>query len=521
MVNKAISMDPARDGAPQAATCIPVHNPATGECLAEVPIMGAAEVRATVVRAHAAQPAWAALPPKERCRALARFRDLMVDRADALATLISQETGKPRVEALGHEILSVADLITWLVQRGPRVLRPRRVGLRWFKHKKSLVFYRPRGVVGVIAPWNTPFHVAMRDAMTALAAGNAVVVKPSEVTPLCLLAAKDIWDTTGLSRDLFQVVTGAGPTGAALIDAGIQKLNFTGAVSTGRKIAAACGERLVPCTLELGGKAPVVVCDDADIERAARAVVWGGFANNGQLCVGVERVYVTSANYDRLVARVADLVRGLRQGDPASNDVDLGAVTFARQIDNAERLVEDARQKGARVLTGGRRVPRAGQFYEPTVLADCTHQMLVMQEEIFGPVVPIMRVENEAQALDLANGSHLGLAAYVFSRDRRHALAYAQQVSAGAVMVNDVLAHAAFAEAPFGGVKESGYGRVQGEEGLREMCDTVHVNIDRISLWKSEPFWFAYGGKKYHDLLRALPMLFGRRGVLSRIARWF
>jgi succinate-semialdehyde dehydrogenase/glutarate-semialdehyde dehydrogenase len=444
----------------------------------------------------------------------------MVERADALAVLISQETGKPRIEALTHEILAVADLITWLVQRGPGALRPRRVSLRWFKHKKSLITYRPRGVVGVIAPWNTPFHVALRDAMTALAAGNAVVVKPSEVTPLCLLAAKDLWDATGLPSDLFQVVTGAGATGAALIDAGIQKVNFTGAVSTGRRIAAACGERLIPCTLELGGKAPLIVCDDADLERAARAIVWGGFANNGQLCVGVERVYATAVNYDSLVARVVELVRGLRQGDPASNEVDLGAVTFARQIDNAERLVADARQKGARVLTGGRRRPGPGQFYEPTVIADCTHDMLVMREEIFGPVVPIMRVEHETQAFDLANSSPLGLAGYVFCRSRGQAFTRAQQLAAGAVMVNDVLAHAAFAEAPFGGIKDSGYGRVQGEDGLREMCETVHVNLDRFTLWRSEPFWFPYSARKYRDALWALPVLLGRRGVLSRLGRW-
>lgn len=482
--------------------------------------MDAAAVRAAVARARDAQPAWAALSAKERCRRLAGFRDLIVERADTLATLISQETGKPRLEALTHEILAVADIITWLEHRGPRTLRPRRVGLRWFKHKKSLVFHRPRGVVGVIAPWNTPFHVAMRDAMTALAAGNAVVVKPSEVAPLCVLAAKDLWDATGLPADLLQVVTGAGATGAALIDAGIQKVNFTGAVSTGRRIAAACGERLIPCTLELGGKAPLLVFDDADLERAARAIVWGGFANSGQLCVGVERVYVTAANYDALVARVAELSRGLRQGDPASNDVELGAVTIARQIENAERLVADARQKGARVVTGGRRVPGPGLFYEPTVLADCTPGMLVMREEIFGPVVPIMRVETEAQGLELANSSHLGLAAYVFCRHRGRALASARQLAAGAVMVNDVLAHAAFAEAPFGGIKDSGYGRVQGEEGLLDMCDTVHVNVDRFTFWRSEPFWFPYGGQKYRNALRVLPLLFGRRGVLSRVGRW-
>jgi len=483
--------------------------------------MDAAAVRAAVMRARDAQPAWAALSAKERCRRLAGFRDRLVERAGTFAIRISQETGKPPFEALTHEVLAVADLITWLEHRGPRTLRSRRVGLRWFKHKKSLVLHRPRGVVGVIAPWNTPFHVAMRDAMTALAAGNAVVVKPSEVAPLCVLAAKDLWDATGLPADLLQVVTGAGATGAALIDAGIQKMNFTGAVSTGRRIAAACGERLIPCTLELGGKAPLLVFDDADLERTARAIVWGGFANNGQLCVGVERVYVTAANYDALVARVAELSRGLRQGDPASNDVELGAVTIARQIENAERLVADARQKGARVVTGGRRGPGPGQFYEPTVLADCTPDMLVMREEIFGPVVPIMRVETEAQGLELANSSHLGLAAYVFCRHRGRALASARQLVAGAVMVNDVLAHAAFAEAPFGGLKDSGYGRVQGAEGLLDMCDTVHVNVDRFTFWRSEPFWFPYGGQKYRNALRVLPLLFGRRGLLSRLGRWF
>src|SRR5262249_39470192 len=224
------------------------------------------------------------------------------------------------------------------------------------------------------------------------------VLKPSEVTPLVALKAKEIWDGAGLPEDLFQVVTGYGPTGAALIDAGIQFLVFTGGVATGKKVAAACGERLIPCVMELGGKAPLIACSDAEIERTARAITFGGFSNAGQVCISVERVYAHRDVHDKIVDRVVELTRDLKQGDPATEIVDVGAIIFAPQIDVAERHIADAVEKGAVVKAGGKRVTGKGQFFEPTVLTNCDHSMTVMRDEIFGPIVPFMKVASEEEA---------------------------------------------------------------------------------------------------------------------------
>jgi succinate-semialdehyde dehydrogenase/glutarate-semialdehyde dehydrogenase len=282
---------------------------------------------------------------------------------------------------------------------------------------------------------------------------------------------------------------------------------FTGSVAAGRRVAEACGRRLIPCTLELGGKAPAVVLADADLERTARAITWGAFANSGQTCIAVERVYAEGPIYEPLVERVAKLARELRQGDP-SGDVDVGAMTFAGQLDIVESQVADARARGARVLTGGKR-GAAGQFFEPTVLADCTHEMAVMREETFGPLLPFMRVGGAEEAVELANDSHLGLNAYVFTGDKQHGRELAERISAGSVVINDVLSNYAMPAAPFGGVKASGLGRVHGPEGLRSFCELRHVSYDRFrppggrELW-----WYPYSRRTYALLRKGLELLF-------------
>jgi succinate-semialdehyde dehydrogenase/glutarate-semialdehyde dehydrogenase len=279
---------------------------------------------------------------------------------------------------------------------------------------------------------------------------------------------------------------------------------FTGSVATGRRVAAACGERLIPCTLELGGKAALIVCEDADIERAARAIVFAGFANSGQICIGVERVYAHAAIHEALVERVIRLTRDLRQGDPKNNNVDVGAITFPRQLDHLEALLKDAVEKGAHVRTGGKRKLARGQFFEPTVLTGCHQDMRVMREEIFGPIVPIMGVASDDEAVMHANDSQLGLMGYVFTRDRTRGKALAERVEAGTVMVNDVLTAYASPEAPFGGMKLSGYGRVHGDEGLRDMCETRHVNYNRVPTIKREPVWFPYRKATYGTMVRIM-----------------
>jgi succinate-semialdehyde dehydrogenase/glutarate-semialdehyde dehydrogenase len=501
----------------QVATRIKSYAPATGELLGEAPNTSAEEVRRAVERARRAQEAWGALPVEERCERVLRFRDAFVDRADEVVDLLVRECGKPRHEALLHEVLAAADMATFFTKVAPRVLAPHEIKLHLLKHRKSIVRYEPRGVIGVISPWNYPFQLPLRDAFLALCAGNAVVIKPSEVTPLIALKAKEIWDSAGLPEDIFQVVTGYGPTGAALIDAGVDFVAFTGGVSTGRRVAAACGERLIPCVMELGGKAPLIACADADLERTARAIVFGGFTNCGQVCVSVERVYAHREVHDRLLDRVVELTRELRQGDPSKDFVDVGAIIFPHQIEVAEKHITDALQKGAELRCGGKRKEGPGQFFEPTVLGNCNHDMTVMREEIFGPIVPFMRVGTEEEAIRLANDSHLGLNAYVFSADRDHARRLAERVQAGSVLVNDVVTNGGTPDAPFGGIKASGFGRVMGEESLRDMCNVKHISLDRIATQK-DPLWFPYTAGSYTWFRRGLRALFSGGGLMQRIS---
>ena len=336
-----------------------------------------------------------------------------------------------------------------------------------------------------------------------------------------LLEAKKIYDSTGLPEDLFAVVVGHGGTGQALIDAGIDCCVFTGAVETGRKVAAACGQRLVPCTMELGGKAPLMACEDCDLERTAQAIVFGGFANSGQVCISVERVYAHDKVYQPLLDRVRALVAGLRQGDPARDFVDVGAIIFPKQIDIARRHVDDAVQKGATLVCGGKTLPGPGQFFEPTVLAGCDHSMTVMREEIFGPVVPFMRVPSDEEAVRLANESHLGLNAYVFSRSRSRARRIAEQIQAGSVVINDVLSNYATVEAPFGGIKQSGFGRVHGVEGLRDMCHRKHVSYGHVPGPSRDPYWYPYSAKSLHWLQRGVKLLLGGGSLAKRLGDMF
>lgn len=494
--------------ATETRQAITVRNPATGEVIGEVPIMLAEDVRRVVDRAREAQIAWGALAVVERCRRLKAFRKALVASAEALADLIVRENGKPRPEALVTEILSAVDLMHYFGRKAPEILRPKSIHLHLARHRRSYLHFRPKGVVGIISPWNFPFSIPIGEAAMAFMAGNAVVLKPSEITPLIALEAKAIWDRCGMSPDLFQVVTGGPDVGKALIDSGIDHLSFTGSVASGRKVAAACGERLIPVTLELGGKAPAIICADADIERAARALVWGGFANSGQACASVERVYAVRAIHDPLVKRVIELTRELRQGDPGKSEVDVGSMTFSPQLEVAKRQIEDAVGKGAIVATGGAAAEGLGIFFPPTVLTGCTPEMAVMREETFGPLLPIMAVDSEQEALRLANQSHLGLNAYVFTRDGGKALRLAEQIEAGTVMVNDVMATHGFPETPWGGLKASGLGRVHSEIGLMDLVQIRHVNYPRIPIPR-EVWWFPYRESYFRMGIALLKRLFG------------
>jgi len=486
-----------------------VYEPGSGKLVGEVRVSTAAQVREAAAAARAAQKGWAAKSFKERGQVLSRFQQLVLDRADELVNLIVRENGKTRNEALFMEVLPVADLTHYFARKAERLLRDERVPLHMFPHKRSYLRFYPRGVIGIISPWNYPFSIAAGDTVMALLAGNGVVLKPSEFTPLVAERLRAFLEEAGVPRGLVQVVQGKGEVGAELIKSGVNMVVFTGSVSTGRKVNVASAEQMIPCVLELGGKDPAIVLPDADLDAAALKLAWGAFANSGQTCASVERVYVHESIAPGLTAKLVKLAQGLRQGEPNSYDVDVGAMTTQMQVDIVKRHLDDARAKGAKVLAGGQiqTHPDGGRFVQPTVLTGVTHEMAIMRDETFGPMLPIMTFRTEEEAVRLANDSPYGLSAYVFTRDKAKADLIANQLLAGTVMHNDTLYTHAAPETPWGGVKASGLGRVHGKHGLRDLCEVRHVNLERFNF---PAFWFyPYSAKAYRLGRRVYGTLIG------------
>jgi acyl-CoA reductase-like NAD-dependent aldehyde dehydrogenase len=495
---------------------ITVRSPATGVPQGEVPVADREAVAAAVARARQAQVGWAALGFAERARVLKRVRDRFIDAKDRIMDVVSGETGKPRHDVLTNELLFLCDAIGFWGKWAPRWLADQKARPHLLRTKRVYVSYLPHGVVGIIGPWNFPFNLTIGEAIPALMAGNAVVIKPSEVTPRSALLGAELAEAAGLPAGVLQVVTGYGQTGQHLIDYA-DMVCFTGSVATGRKVAERCAQLLKPVTLELGGKDPMIVLRDADLERAASACVYGGLANAGQVCISVERVYVEEPVYDAFVGKVVEKVRQVRVGPPEAGAIEMGSMTFPPQIDKVERHVADATARGARVLTGGRRrTDLPGLFFEPTVLVDVTHDMEVMRDETFGPVIPIMRVRDEDEAIRLANDSRYGLDASVWTKDLARGARIARRVQSGAVCVNDVMVNFAVTEVPMGGWKESGLGHRHGPGGIRKFCAQQTVAIDRFGM-KSEVNWWPITPGKVRLFNRAIG-LFGsgwRRKLLG------
>lgn len=474
-----------------APSTIASYSPATGELLGEVPVMDEGQVRQAVQRARRAQQAWAALGVAGRCDRLGRVQDVLARDSREIAARLAAETGKPRFDALLTEVTATCETIHSLRRSAPRTLARTSVPVGVLKTKRAWKEYEPYGVVGVISPWNFPLTLAMGPTVTALAAGNAVVLKPSEVTPLVGDIVRDLFAEAGMPEGVLQVVSGDGSTGAALVHAGVDKIHFTGSTATGRKIMAAAAESLTPVVMELGGKDPMVVCADADLDRTANGAVWAAFSNSGQICMSVERLYVEDAVHDALVERIVERTRTLRQGVETDDaPIDVGAMIAPSQMAIVERHVADAVDKGATVLTGGaRRRDLPGDFFEPTVLTGVTHDMAIMREETFGPVLPVMRVGDADEAVRLANDTNYGLTASVWTKNRRKGEEIAGRLRAGSVLVNDHISTYAITNLPFGGVQESGFGRVHGTEGLLEFVRVKSYVEERVGL-KNEPFWF-------------------------------
>ena len=484
-----------------------LRSPATLEPVGEFEARSAADVQTALEVARKAQPEWGALPVEERGRHLRRAVRVLLERQDEFVAVIRRETGKPESEALAAEVLAACDVLTFYAKRAKRILAERSVPVHLMKTKKLRISYRPLGVVGIVTPWNFPFLLSLNPTVQALMAGNAVILKPSEITPYSGQLVEELLRAAGLPEGVFQCLLGDGETGRALVEAGCDKISFTGSVATGRKVAEACGRRLIPCTLELGGKDPMIVCEDADLERAAGGAVYGAFANAGQVCVSTERVYVVDAVADEFIRRVVEKTGELRQGSEGESDV--GPMIQAAQLEIVERHVQDAVARGARVKAGGRRNPNAkGLYFEPTVLVDVDHDMAIMREETFGPVLPIMRVRDEEEALRLANDTRYGLNANVWTRDKRKGVELAKQIQAGSAVVNDCMLTYGITESPFGGRKESGIGQVNGEIGLRSYCYAQSIAVDRFGA-RSEFLWFPYTARKAKVLRRMMRLLWG------------
>ncbi|HEX8354401.1 MAG TPA: aldehyde dehydrogenase family protein [Pyrinomonadaceae bacterium] len=494
-----ITQAPTEEAPATAAREIISYDPATGEEVGRVPLASAAEVAGAVARARAAQKAWAALTFRERASVVMRARALVLEGMDEITGLISRESGKPSAEAMAMEIVPTLDLMRFFARKAERMLRPEKIdiGLYGFLGRTSVVEYRPVGVVGIISPWNFPWATPLGEVVMALMAGNAVVLKPSELTPLVGLKVGDLFARAGLPAGVLEVVTGDGSTGAALVEAAPDKVMFTGSVPTGRRVAEAAARKLIPVVLELGGKDPMIVFEDADIPAASEAAVWGAFANSGQACASVERCYVHERVAEEFTRRVVEKVGALRQAagdDGGKAACDLGAMSSERQFRLVEGHVAEAVGRGARVLAGGGRArgcSERGWFHEPTVLACVDHSMAVMREETFGPVLPLMTFRDEEEAVRLANDSDFGLTASVWTRDIRRGRRVARRIEAGTVMVNEVLYTHGIAQTPWGGVKQSGLGRTHGRLGLLEMVAPHHVHVNRLARVQ-DVWWFSY-----------------------------
>ncbi len=501
-----------RNGLAQDAQGIPVENPATGETVATVPDLGADAVAEMAARGRAAQPGWEAYGFEGRSRVLLRAQKWLMDNAGQVISTIVSETGKTYEDAEFAEIAYTANAFGLWAREASNYLSDERIKSSQLlvKGKKLILRYRPLGLIGVIGPWNYPLTNSFGDCIPALAAGNSVILKPSEITPLTSMLMAEGLRECGLPENVLQIATGRGATGAALVEQ-VDMIMFTGSTRTGRKVAEEAARRLIPASLELGGKDPMLVLSDADLERAANFATYYSMQNAGQTCISIERVYVEEPVYDEFVAKVSEKVRALRVGKPEGfGSVEVGAITFPPQLEMIKDHVADAVQKGARVLAGGQQVPGSGRFYEPTLLVDVDHTMKIMTEETFGPTLPIMKVRDAEEAVRLANDSPYGLGASVFTRDTERGEAIARRLEVGAANVNDAMINYTVLELPMGGAKASGLGSRHGAGGIRKYCSQQAIVVTPRLALKREVHMFPYKARTSRLLAGLFKLLYGR-----------
>ncbi len=481
------------------------YDPATGEEVGRVLIDSAEDVRAAVERSREVFHKWKTTSFAERKAIVMRAREIILADIEGIAKLISAESGKPFGEAISMEIAPVLDLMQWIARGSEKMLRPKRIGIGLYGllGRSSKIIYRPYGVVGIIPAWNYPFSIPLGEAAMAVMAGNSVVIKPSELTPLIGEKIGEIFEKAGAPEGLVQIVHGAGETGAALVEAAPDKIMFTGSVATGKKIAKAAAENLTSTVLELGGKDPMIVFEDANLELAASGAVWGAFCNAGQSCSSVERLYVHESVSDKLTALIVEKTKQLKQGRGDAEDISIGPMSSERQLKIVEDHVAAFREASAKIEIGGNedilvrhsenadKDVRVPLFFPPTVITGATNEMRPMREETFGPTLPIATFKTEEEAIRLANDSEFGLTASVWTKDYAKGRRVAEQIEAGSVCINEVLYTHGIGQTPWGGFKNSGRGRTHGIEGLMELVQPQHIHTNRIAILPNA-WWMPY-----------------------------
>lgn len=513
-------------GEREQTTCV---NPATGEVIGYSPLDSLQSVQDAVKRAREAQPGWAAVPVRERAEAIRRIRDHLAENADDLAQTISRDNGKTRVDALATEVLPAIMAADYYAGHAEEFLADRAIkpGNLLLANKLSKIARVPFGVVAVISPWNYPFAIPFSEVVMGLAAGNAVILKAASQTQLAGRALERAVGAARLPAGVFTYLNLPGRlAGDAILEAGVDKLFFTGSVGVGKQLMRKAADTLTPLVLELGGNDAMLVCEDADLDRAAAGATWAGMQNAGQSCGGVERIYVHRSVYQPFLERLAARVRALRVGPDVDFEVDMGAMTTQGQLDTVKRHVEDALAKGAVVYAESDYPKDAkGTFLPAMVLTNVDHSMLVMREESFGPVVGVMPVDDMDQAVELANDSNLGLTGSVWSRDRAKAERIGRKIKAGVIMINDHLMSHGLAETPWGGFKESGMGRTHGQLGFDEMTQPQCVVHDYMPAVKKNMWWHPHGKAVYEGVRGIIDLLYGhggqRVGGLNELTKLF
>lgn len=482
-----------------ASSDIEVRNPRTGELLYTVPEATPAQIAGVYANARAAQTVIAAMPVRDRLAELAKLRKYILANKESIIDRIVAECGKSRMDALMTEIFTVLDAIDYYEKNAERVLRDETVKTPvLLLGKKSHIYYEPIGPVLMITPWNYPFNLTLVPFACAFAAGNAVIHKPSEHTPLQGLL-EEIFDGCGFVKHAIQVVYGGKDTGRALIDGRPAKILFTGSVRAGRQVMAQAAQYVIPVELELGGKDAMIVFDDANLERATNGAIWGGLTNSGQTCTAVERVLVHEKIHDQFVETLKRKIETLATPSKSTGEddgnLDIGCMTTDFQVDIVRDQVDDAKANGATIVTGGQRVGGSHEF-APTVITNVKPDMKIVREETFGPVLVVQKFEGEDDALHMANDSPYGLSGSVWSGDIERAKRVARKMDTGSVSINNVLATVGNSALPFGGVKESGFGRYKGAHGLHAFCNVKSIMIDK-STPDAELNWYPYSKEKY------------------------